>query len=450
MNDPIRVLCLGGGWAAYELARSLRPAIRRHEIELTVVSRGSTIATHGLMAELVTCKVRPEQMASPLAPLLAPAKLVTLDVETIDIERRTVYARSIAGGLAVALPYDELVIALGSVDDPLQMAAGAKHCFALKTFEDGCRLRSHLLRMGELAGAEADPAVRRELLTFVVAGGNYTGVEVACEIFDFMRCLLPRAMANDGAAGPRVIVVEKGQGVLRDLAARSPQLANYAVQRIQSLGIEVLTERAVVEASKCGVTLSDGSDIKARTIIRCTGTTACPQVAKLPVALDPCGRLNTDEFMRISGADHLWAAGDCASVPHPYGGTCPPMALFAREGGRLIGRNLILKLQNRPMVPNWFTGLGEACTLGHRCAVGQMKGMPVFGLAAWLGFRAIVWAMFAPGWERKKRLALDWLRTALFGRNTSPPTALQSSQSDVVQSPETTVDRPEAVPLRPI
>ena len=64
MNRPTRVLCLGGGWAAFELAKSLKAAIRRNEVELTVVSRADYLATHGLMAELLTCKVQPRQAVS--------------------------------------------------------------------------------------------------------------------------------------------------------------------------------------------------------------------------------------------------------------------------------------------------------------------------------------------------------------------------------------------------
>ena len=423
MNRPTRILCLGGGWAAFELARALKHSIRRKEVELTVISRAAHLATHGLMAELITCKVRPQQMISPLEPLLAPATLLNMNVEKIDLDAKTVCARSASDGCLHTLHYDQLVLALGSVDDPAQAIEGADQCFSLKTFEDGCRLRSHLLKVFEAARAESDPSVRRELLTFVVAGGNYTGIEVACELIDFIKQMLPREIVNDPAAGPRVIVIEKGPRILSDLADRAPHMAHYAERQVKRLGVQVRTGSSVVKVCSCGAVLADGAAMQARTVIRCTGTAASPLVANLPLEHDAHGRIVTDEFMRANGAPGIWAAGDCAAVPHPAAGTCPPMALFAREGGRLIGRNILRALHAQPLLPYRFTGLGEACTLGHRCAVAQMKGVPAYGLAAWLGWRLIVWTMFAPAWPRKLRLAQDWLVAAVAGRDIANPPA---------------------------
>ena len=117
------------------------------------------------------------------------------------------------------------------------------------------------------------------------------------------------------------------------------------------------------------------------------------------------------------------------------------MALFAREGGKRIGANIARELRSLQLLPNRFAGLGEACTLGHRCAVAQMKGIPAYGLLAWLGWRLIVWTMFAPGWRRILRLALDWLATALFGRDTSHASATGTRREDRLPPRDACVDR---------
>ena len=104
MKRPTRIVCLGGGWVALSLARSLRSAIHRGDVDLTVVSRGNYLATHGLMAELLTCKVQPRQVVSPLGPLLKPAKLLNLEIEKIDVAKRVVTAKSVLDGRSHDLP----------------------------------------------------------------------------------------------------------------------------------------------------------------------------------------------------------------------------------------------------------------------------------------------------------------------------------------------------------
>jgi NADH dehydrogenase len=128
-------------------------------------------------------------------------------------------------------------------------------------------------------------------------------------------------------------------------------------------------------------------------------------VPPAPAGILPAsGRLEVDEFMRVPGAEHVWAAGDCADAPHPEGGTCPPLALYAQRGGALAGANILRLLAGRRLKAFSFSGLGEACTLGHGSAVAYLKGIRVTGWLAWIGRRAILWSMFVPAWDRKVRL----------------------------------------------
>ena len=174
-------------------------------------------------------------------------------------------------------------------------------------------------------------------------------------------------------------------------------------------------------ATADGAVLSSEERIPTRTIITCTGMKPSPLLAQFPYARDSRGRLETDQFCRVLKAENIWAGGDCAAVPHPDGGTCPPLAHHAQKAGWNIGVNIVRLLESRLLKPYSFNGLGEACTLGHGYAIAHLKGIPACGWLAWIGWRFIVLTMFVPCWKRRVRLMFDWLLTMLLSRDIVNP-----------------------------
>ncbi|MFM9014408.1 MAG: cyclic nucleotide-binding domain-containing protein, partial [Gemmatimonadota bacterium] len=126
----------------------------------------------------------------------------------------------------------------------------------------------------------------------------------------------------------------------------------------------------------------------------------------------------TDRFARVDGRTNVWAGGDCAAVPLADGGTAPGLAIWAMTVGRLIGRNIGRTLDQAELAPYRFTGLGDACALGHRRAIAKLNGVPIrlTGTAAWLVWRAFM-LLYVPLWEKKCRVLYSWLMTAIVGRD---------------------------------
>jgi NADH dehydrogenase len=421
MKDPIRVVCLGGGWVAIYLARALRPAVRRGDVKLTVVSRDNYSTVHGLIAEMLTCKIQPQQIISSVREMIAPAHLHNGEIESVDVGNQRVLTRRSLDGRAYTLLYDHLVVGVGSVEDFSRYAGIADHTFPLKTFADCYRLRNHLVSVLEMASIETSPEERRRLLTFVVAGGNYAGIEVACDLVDYFRFLSRTRYPELKFHEFRVALVEAGPRILPELGKRLPYLVRYAEKRVQQLGIEAHLNTGVQAATAEGVVLSSGERMPTRTIITCTGMRSSPLLDQFPYERDVRGRLVTDQFCRVPCATNIWAGGDCAAVPHPAGGTCPPLAHYAQKAGSNIGANILRATANKPVKPYSFNGLGEACTLGHRCAIAHMKGIPASGFLAWIGWRFIVLTMFVPSWTRRVRLMFDWWLTLILGRDVVNP-----------------------------
>jgi NADH dehydrogenase len=412
---------LGGGWVAIYLARALAPAIRKGRVALTVVSRDNYSTVHGLIAEMLTCKIQPQQINTSVRELIAPAHLHNAEIELIDATNRRVLTRRSLDGRAYTLEYDHLVVGVGSVEDFSRYAGISEHAFPLKTFADCYRLRNHLLSVLEMASIETNPEERRRLLTFVVAGGNYAGVEVACDLIDYFRLLRQTRYPELKFDDFRVVLLEIGPRILPELGGRHPHLVSYAEKRVAGLGLEVHLNRGLASATGQEAVLTSGERFPTRTIITCTGMKASPLLDQLPYERDRHGRIVTDAFCRVPGAMNVWAGGDCAATPHPDGGTCPPLAHYAQKAGSNIGKNILLAGAGRSLKRYSFNGLGEACTLGHRCAVAHMKGVPAYGWLAWIGWRLIVLTMFVPGWTRRIRLVFDWVLTLILGRDIVNP-----------------------------
>jgi NADH dehydrogenase len=272
-----------------------------------------------------------------------------------------------------------------------------------------------------MASIETNPQERQRLLTFVVAGGNYAGIEVASDLVDYFRFLSRTRYPELKFQEFRVALVEAGPRILPELGKRLPSLVRYAEKRVLQLGLEMRLNTGLQAATEEGAVLNSGERMPTRTIITCTGMKSSPLLAQFPFERDLRGRLVTDQFCRVPGATNIWAGGDCAAVPHPDGGTCPPLAHYAQKAGSNIGANILRATATKPLQPYSFNGLGEACTLGHRCAIAHMKGIPACGFLAWIGWRFIVLTMFMPSWTRRVRLMFDWWLTLILGRDVVNP-----------------------------
>jgi NADH dehydrogenase len=422
MVSPTRVLCLGGGYVALYLARALRREIRSGRIALTIVSRDNFHTYHGFVAEMLVGRIQPGQIITPARRIFRPARFHNAEVEAIDLARRVVVTGRVLDGRQYTLPYDHLVLALGSQDDLSRYPGLAEHACRLRSYGDAFKVRNQLINALEMAEIEEDPAERRRLLTFVVVGGNYGGVEVAAELNDYFRAVVRREYALIDPREVRVVLIHSGERLLPELAQHQPRLQRWGERFLAGSGIEIRLRTRIAAATPEEAILDNGERISTHTIISCTGNEPPPVLAALPLVKDARGRIVTDRFGRAEGRAEIWAGGDCAAFPHPAGGINPPLAVYAMMTGRQIGINLRRTVAGEELAPYRFTGLGDAVALGRRAAVAHIRGIPFYGLPAWLLWRVALLG-FVPTWDRRLRLMFDWALTPFLGRevvNMSP------------------------------
>jgi NADH dehydrogenase len=394
----------------------MRRAVRRGEVDVTVVGRDNFHTFHGFIAEMLTGRIQPGQIISASRRMFPPATFHNAEIEAVDLERRVVTTSRHLDGRRYELPYDHLFVALGSIDDLSRFPGIAEHALKLKTYWDCFKVRNHILAMLELAEIEPDEEERRRLLTFVVVGGGYGGIEVAAELHDYVGVLAKKEYPRVDPREARVVVVHSGPRILPELAAAHPRLVRYAERYLAGRGLEFRLGVRLAAATPEEAVLTDGERIPTRTIISSAGTAFSPLLDQFPFARDERGRLKTDDCLRVPGAENVWAAGDCAAVPHPRGGVCPPLAIFAMTEGRQAGRNMLRAIRGQPPQPYRFTGLGDACGLGRRRAVAQLRGIALTGIPAWIVWRAFfLW--YVPTFDRQLRILLDWIITPFLGRD---------------------------------
>lgn len=418
MGEPVRVVCLGGGWVALYATRAMRKAVRRGDIDLTVVSRDNFHTFHGFIPEMLTGRIQPSQIMSPARRVFRPARYHHAQVERIDLDRREVTTSRLLDGRETTLGYDHLVLGLGSRDDFGRYAGSQEHALRLRNYSDALKARNHLIGVLEMADLETSPEERRRLLTFVVAGAGYGGIEVATELEDYCHTVIKREFPRIRPEEVRVVVVHSGDHILPELLPQHSNLQRYASTYLATTTIEFHPNTKITAATPEAAVLSDGQRIPTRTIISCTGTGMPEVIAALPVAKNDRGRIVTDACGRVPEARGVWAGGDCAAVPHPDGGDCPALAIYAMQTGRLIGRNLARHVAGDAPERFTFTAFGDACSLGRRRAVAQLFGVPFYGRLAWVLWR-VTFLGYVPLWDRRVRLLLDWILAPFAGRELS-------------------------------
>lgn len=423
MKKPVKVVIVGEGYLAIRAARAFYKAINQGEVEVTLISRENYQVFHGFIAEMVTGRIAPGHILSPLRRIYKNVNVHIGEIETINLRSQMVKTSSYRNGRQYQIPYDHLVISEESVDDFASNSGLAKHAMKLKTYDDCLRLKNHILKMFELAVNTVNRVEQKRLLTFFVAGGGYGGTELAGELADYIRLLTSKEYKHIRHENCKVVLVHPGPHVIPEIFhSRSnnkkehPALVEFATNHMKRIGVEVMTNTGVIWATPDEVILSSGQRIFTKTIISAVETKPSPFIESLHLLKDDTGRIETDAFMRVKGYQNVWAGGDCAVVPHPNGGLSPTAGLDALKAGTHISKNILRKIRGKELKHFTFSEKTQFVSIGRRTAVGEIKGIKFKGFIGWLIWRIILLNL-VPTWDRKWRLLADWFIWPFVGRD---------------------------------
>jgi len=406
-----RIIIVGGGFAGAYAAQALERKLRRRDdVEILLYCRENYTVFQPMLAEVISGTIGITDVVSPLRRMLRRTHVHVREVESIDVARRTVQVAAGFKPHAHVESYDHLILAPGTVTDFRGLPGLPEHALPFKNLSDALTLRSRIIRALEEADVEQDdPELRRQLLTFVVAGGGFSGVEVVAELNDFVRKVASLYRRID----PREIRVVLAHGQERILPEMKPKLGLFAEKILRQRGVEILLHHRLQAATGESAILSGPGGtvtVPTKTLVSTIPASPHPLIDGLTLPKTKNGRLQVDGTLAVKDHPDIWALGDCASVPinsSRDGLPCPPTAQHATRQARLVAENIAAALSGAPLKAFDFKGLGKMGSLGRRNAVAEIFGLSLSGFLAWFVWRTIYLAKM-PGWGRRLKVAASW------------------------------------------
>src|ERR1700730_8177451 len=405
-----RVLILGGGFGCIygELEFEKR---QDPDFEVTLISQDNFFLFTPMLHEVAASDLDLTHIVNPIRKMLRHVHFFEGEILSIDVAQRQVLVSHGFDQHTHTLECDHIIFALGCVTNFYNIPHLMETAVTMKSLGDAIGLRNRLIEHLEEADTECAANDRELLLTFVVAGGGFAGVETIGSINDFLKEALPY-YPNLKPKLIRVVLVHPGEFVLPELGAA---LGRYTSRKLVERGVEIYPNMKVKGITPTEVELTDGTRISSFTLIWTAGTSPHPLLNQLNLPKDR-NRLKANAAMGVEGYPGVWALGDCAVIPDEHGGYQPPTAQHASREGKVLAHNIVASVRGEDLIPFRFKTLGLLASIGRRTGVARVLGINFSGFVAWWLWRTI-YLLKLPRFEKKLRVALDWTMDLFFSKD---------------------------------
>ena len=407
-----RIVIAGGGFAGVYAAMYLDKTLARSgDAEVVLISRENFLLFTPMLHEVAAGDLHPSDIVSPLRRILRHVRVVEAEVDAIDLRARTVSCVAGVRDVRREFGFDHLLLALGSDTNFFDLPGVPDWAATMKSLSDAALLHNMMVALLETAVLQPDDLARRQLLTFVIAGGGFAGVETTGAINDFIRetaRYYPSIVHTD----VRVVLIHPDRFLLPELGE---ELGLYAERKLQERKVEVVKGVRVASYDGSIVTLTDGTSIPASTLIWTAGVKPSAVIASLPCDKER-GRVRVNQYLAVPGITGLWAAGDCAAVPDATTGTWyPPTAQHGLREGLAAAKNIERAISGRPLKPFRYRAMGLLASIGRRTGVARVCGIKFSGFIAWWLWRTVYLSKL-PRLAKKLRVMVGWTLDLFFGR----------------------------------
>jgi NADH dehydrogenase len=411
------IVVLGAGFAGMHVAQELARLLPAGEHgDITLVDQNNYLLFTPMLTEVAGGELDPQHIVASPRRLSPRINFEQARVQEIDLTEKaiTISAPGDQDSRRV-VKADHLVIALGSVPNYHHIPGLREHSLGMKDLADAAAIRNRVLACLERANREDNDEAKHSLLSFVIGGGGYTGVETMAAINDLARSVskqYPRVRADEITT----LIIEPGERLLPEL---SPDLAAFAQRKLEERGVRVLLGTKVTSAGEEHVEIEGGRKIKTRTLIWAGGITPNPLIGKLDCKRGRHGGIVVDQTCAIAEHKDVWALGDCAEIPNTDSkGARAPTAQNATREGELVARNIVGAMRGEAPRPFTFTPIGELALVGRHSGVAKLYGYQFSGFLAWAMWRAVYLSKM-PGMAQRSRIVIDWLLDFMYGRNVA-------------------------------
>lgn len=375
-----RVVIIGGGFGGAFTAKYLRRVSKLFEIEL--INSTNYFVFQPLLPEVASGTISAPDAVTPLRIMLPNVKIRMAEVQSVDIAQQRVHLIQGSGKVPQHVEYDHLVLACGQQANLAMLPGFEEHSLAMKNLADAHELRNHIIQCLEHADITKNAKLKKRLLTFVVAGAGFSGVETIGEMFEMLRRTL-KYYPNIKLAEIRGILVQLDSRILTELPE---SLSTYANNILDKRGVDIRVNTKIISASQTFVVLGDGEKIDTATLVTTVGNGPTDFVKSLAIELSR-GKIPTNAYLQVKGFSNVWALGDAALIPLQEEGEqkyAPPTAQFAVQEASRVANNINNAINGNTLVRFDYKPKGALASIGNYKAVAELFGLHFSGLFAWL------------------------------------------------------------------
>lgn len=333
-----KILILGAGYAGIEAALTLqRKKKKSDDLEISIIEKNTYHTLLTELHEVAGNRISEDGIIVPLKDIFkyTDVKLIKDHINSIDFDKKKMVSDS------TEYTYDYLIIAAGSEPNYYGIPGMKEHCFSLWSYDDALKIREHIKETFYRASHEKDSSKRRALLTFVVGGGGFTGVEMVGELALWVKSLC--AEHNIPRSDVRLVLIEALPKILPNLKDSNIQKATDYLTK--NLKVEILTSSAITELTPDAVELKSGITIPTKTLIWTAGVKASSLTDELELEKAKANRLQVDEYARTK-YDGVYAVGDISAFSS-NGHTLPALVESALQTGMGAAKNILADIRGK-------------------------------------------------------------------------------------------------------
>ena len=394
-----RVVVIGGGFAGQALIR----ALRNKPVDILLIDKNNYMTFQPLLYQVATSELEPEEIAYPLRGIVQNQSNVRFrlgEVLCVDWTKKRVILSD-----ACQVPFDFLVIAAGTTPNYFGIEGAEEFCFPLKKLNDAIKLRSHVLKLFEMA--DQNPSlIKKGILNFVITGGGPTGVEMAGALIELLQHTLKRDYPHLPLDKARVVLVEANDTLLRMFKDESQM---HAIEKLKESGVHIALDEKVVRVTKRGVYLKSQRIIPTATAIWAVGVKASPLADKLQLEQTRGGRIVVEPDLSVPEHSYAFIAGDIGAAKDKNGNLLPQLGSVANQEGKHIAKQIIRSLTGKQTQPFVFKNPGTMATIGRHAAVAEFPGdIRLAGFFAWLTWLGLHLVLLV-GFSNRMHVLISWI-----------------------------------------
>ncbi|MFM6971741.1 MAG: NAD(P)/FAD-dependent oxidoreductase [Rhodoluna sp.] len=414
-----KILIVGGGYTGFYTSFKLEKMLKQGEAEVTLVDPLPYLTYQPFLPEVVAGSIEARHVVTSHRRHLKRTNIISGKVTFIDHKNKTATIE-VAGAPAYQQKYDQIVVTAGAVSRTFPIPGVADNAIGLKTIEEAVDIRNRIMNNLDKAANLPAGAARDRLLTFVVVGGGFAGIEVFAEMRSLVSYLL-RYYPNISFADTHFHLIEAMGRIMPEVALNTSE---WVIANLDKRGAKIHLNTQLQSAENGRIELSTGESFESDVIVWTAGVMAHPFVRNTDLPIDERGRITAKATLQVAEGENLvvdaWTAGDVSAVPDlsggGVGGFCVPNAQHAVRQAKLLAANIVATLRDQVVKDYLHKSLGAVAGLGVGTGVYQYRKLAIKGFIAWLMHRGYH-GLAMPMWERKIRVMSGWLWNFLLRRD---------------------------------